>query len=233
MPIVIGIDGTGSAIIPGAGRDRDYDRDFANSFVKRICSTGGGTRGYLRGPVGLGGGLRSAVNGGYNFIKQKRNEGDSSDVLLTGYSRGAAGVIMIAKKLQGDNIPVKAMMLFDCVDRYLFGDASVIPQNVEIVKHVIRDPLAKSRHSFGNDGMRYHPPTVYPTIIKFMCTHGGMGGTPWVKPRDKMWTDLIDEGALEQPYNATTAISYQKDQDVSERIWSHCQIFMRDYGFVS
>ena len=233
MPIVLGIDGTGSAIVPGAGRDREYDKAFANSFVKRLCSNGPGARGYLRGPVGLGGGLRAAVNGGYEWVKRKRNEGDTSDILLTGYSRGAAGVVMVAKKLKADGVPVKALLMFDCVDRYLFGDASVVPNNVEFVQHVIRDPLAKSRHSFGNDGMKYYPPTIYPAAYKFMCTHGGMGGCPWAKPSDKLWSDLIDEGALEQRYNATTAISYAKDARISGEVWAFCQTFMRRHGFVA
>lgn len=230
--ILLGIDGTGADIVPGSARDRRYDQAFANSFVRRLCTNGAGTRGYYRGPVGLGGGLRNAVVGGHNWVKRHKQENERADILLTGYSRGAAGVIMLAKRLKDDNINVKAMMLFDCVDRYMFGDASVVPNNVENVKHVIRDPKAKSRHSFGNDGMRYQHPTNYLTIIQYMCTHGGMGGTPWDKPRDKAWTDLIDEGALEQPYNATTAISYQQDRDVSARIWNDCQPFFRQYGFI-
>ncbi|HMS41158.1 MAG TPA: hypothetical protein PKE69_13085, partial [Pyrinomonadaceae bacterium] len=62
--------------------------------------------------------------------------------------------------------------------------------------------------------------------------HGGMGGTPRQKPNNVPATDLIDEGASEEFYNETTAISYKQDEDVSKTIWNDCQIFLRNHGFV-
>ena len=56
MAIVVGIDGTGSAFLPGSGRDKEYDVSFANSFVRKICKGGGANALYERGPVALGGG---------------------------------------------------------------------------------------------------------------------------------------------------------------------------------
>ena len=96
MSIVVGIDGTGSAFTPGSGRDKEYDKSFAKSFVTKIARKGGANYGYWRGPVALGGGLVGAINGSFSFVKRRVNAG-GGNVLLTGYSRGAAGVVSLAK----------------------------------------------------------------------------------------------------------------------------------------
>ncbi|MGI8543719.1 MAG: hypothetical protein ACR2MD_09620 [Aridibacter sp.] len=221
--ILLGIDGSGKI------RDNLYTQHFRNSFVTRLCSLGRGNRKYLGGPGPAGGGLSSAINEGYEWVKILKRENPSDDILLTGYSRGAVGVIVVANKLKRDGLNVKAMMLFDCVDRHLRFDATFIPENVQNVKHVIRDPASGSRRRFGNDGMRWHSgSTNYLPIVRYMCTHGGMGGTPNKPDRDESWTDLIDEGAFIRETN----ISYQQDKNVSERIWNDCQVFFRQHGFV-
>ncbi len=69
MPFLVGIDGTGSAVTPGAARDRDYDIAFANSFVSRLCKPVTQNKRYFRGPVALGGGLVDAITGGFNFLQ--------------------------------------------------------------------------------------------------------------------------------------------------------------------
>ena len=146
--------------------------------------------------------------------------------MLTGYSRGAAGVVSLAKKLKNDGIYVRAMLLFDCVDRHLFIDAAVIPNNVGYVMHVIRDPRSGSRESFSNDGMLYNPPTVYPNAYTFMCTHGGMGGTPWDATGHSP-SEIIDEGGID----GKTNITYGDDAKVSEQIWDFVQPFIQTHGF--
>jgi hypothetical protein len=240
MPILVGIDGTGGGVNPGASRDRAYDQDFVRSFVRRICN-GKANAMYFRGPVTLGGGLPEAIAGGVAFINQRRVALPSEPILLTGYSRGAAGVVVIAERLKAQGIPVRAMMLFDCVDRHLAFDASAIPNNVEHVKHVIRNPAARSRMSFGNDGMNYSPPTNYvqPTIM-YMCTHGGMGGTPWPIPAGSSANDYINEGIGEALLSPTrrepvwtyrTNVTYAQDRAVSGRIWGDVQPFLRTHGF--
>ncbi len=227
MSIIVGIDGTGSAVVPGADRDAEYDRTFANSFVRRICN-GGGNKRYFRGPVALGGGLMDAINGGVRFIEEKRNAGVTEPVLLTGYSRGAAGVVALAKRLKSKRIDVRAMLLFDCVDRHLFIDADEIPNNVGFVQHVVRDPRSGSRESFSNDAMRYRPPTVYPAAYAFMCTHGGMGGQPWTPGPGQSTSDLIDEGGVD----GMTNITFANDALVSRQVWAFCEPFMRTHGFI-
>lgn len=232
MPILIGIDGTGGGTIPGTKRDARYDIDFANSFVSKLCKFKPNAL-YCRGPVTLGGGLDIAIYNSLKFIEGKRKElGENEPILVTGYSRGALGAMVVAQRLQRENVKVRAAMLFDCVDRHGDYDAEVVPNNVENILHVIRNPKANSRHSFGNDAMKYRMPTKYEGPFMYLCTHGGMGGTPWQKPYDKKLDDLIDEGASEEFYNETTAITYRQDADVSKTIWNDCQIFLRNHGFV-
>lgn len=228
MPIVVGIDGTGSDVNPGTARDARYDVAFADSFVRRIAGSGGANKRYFRGPVMLGGGLVEAVNQGYQFVLERRRSAPNETVLLTGYSRGAAGAVVIAKKLKRQNIPVAGLLLFDCVDRHLFIDADVIPNNVGEVMHVIRDPRSSSRESFSNDGMRYSPPTKFANAYMFLCTHGGMGGTPWTLPPGVDPSTLIDEGGVD----GMTTISYENDAQVSQQVWSYVQPFIRKYGFM-
>jgi len=229
--ILVGIDGTGSAIVPGADRNEQYDRDFSNSWVRKLCSLHRGPTLYLRGPVMLGGGLVEAVNRGVTFVRgvKEAPSGEGVDVLLTGYSRGAAGAVAIASRLRGHGINVKAIMLFDCVDRHLVIDAEVIPANVGFVRHVIRNPASSSRESFNNDGMRFFPPTDYPAAYQFMCTHGGMGGTPWKPGRGQSWDDRIDEGG----YDGMTNITFRQDHRVSINVWNFCQDFFTTHGFTT
>lgn len=228
MAIVVGIDGSGSAIFPGSGRDTAYDVEFAKSFVSRICKNKGPNRAYFRGPVRFGGGMIEAVAGGHQFIKNRRAAGVREPILLTGYSRGAAGVVAIAARLKRESINVATLMLFDCVDRQGDIDAEIIPNNVGHVMHVVRDPRSSSRESFSNDGLKFSPPTVFPNAYKFMCTHGGMGGCPWKPERGQKPTDLIDEGFPD----GMTKITFAADAAVSEQVWNHCQQFLRTHGFV-
>lgn len=240
MPIVAGIDGT------GPGDDAEYARDFytdasrgkLGSFVYRLCQRPG--RFYRRGPNAVGYGLSAAVDAGVNFVVSQRRSKPNEPVLLTGYSRGAAGAVVMASRLKDRNIPVRALMLFDCVDRQINMDASVIPNNVGFVQHVIRDPAARSRMSFGNDGMSYRPPTVFPAAYKFMCTHGGMGGTPWDVPSGGNANDYVDEGYAEGAVNwglvggmfYSTRVTYAQDARVSAQVWQFVQPFLREHGFI-
>ncbi len=228
MKIIAGIDGTGGGAVPGRDRDRQYDEDFANSFVRTLSWTPGTNTAYWRGPVTAGGGLVGAVNGAFSFIRNKvESTRGMREVLLTGYSRGAAGVVAVAKKLERVDIEVRAILLFDCVDRHVVIDAEIIPRNVRHVLHLVRDPKSKSRESFSNDAMYYYPPTQM-EAYKFLCTHGGMGGVPWVVPDGANKYDLIDEGFPD----GITTITYAEDKKVSERIWRFIQPFCRQHGFV-
>jgi hypothetical protein len=227
MPIVVGIDGTGADILPGQSRNSRYDAAFANSFVKRLSYGAWANKKYIRGPVLLGGGTLEAVVEGYNFILGRRRAGVKEPVLLTGYSRGAAGVVAIATRLQRQKVPVRAMLLFDCVDRAGDIDAAVIPDNVSYVLHVRRHPKSRSRESFGNDAKKFHFLTMYRQEF-FHCTHGGMGGTPWIAPAGKSLNDFVDEGLPDGKTNVT----YAQDAAVSAQVWSYVQPFISEYAFL-
>ena len=238
MPILVGIDGTGGGSAPTSGREATYDIEMANSFVHRLC-TGQQRAKYIRGPVTLGGGLLAAIEMGVQFVVTQRKLAPREPVLLTGYSRGATGVVCIAKRLKNLNIRVQALMLFDCVDRHIAVDAHSIPNNVDYLAHVMRDPKAKSRLSFGNDGLAYSHPTKLSFCKHYMCTHGGMGGVPWKPPQGKTMNDYVDEGvgeALMTPvpnmiYNYHTNVTFAQDEAVSKQIWRDVQPFLTLHRF--
>lgn len=230
MRIVVGVDGTGGDINPGAARDRRYDVAFANSFVSKIAK-GDHNKKYLRGPVLLGGGLIEAMSEGRQFVldKHKASGGDLK-VLMTGYSRGAGAVVDLSKWLERENIEVEALLLFDCVDRAGDIDPEIIPRNVKNVMHVIRDPATSSRESFGNDGLRYYPEsTKYEPVKKFFCTHGGMGGCPWPVPPGKTLNDFVDE----EGYDGMTKVTFAKDRTVSQEVWRHVSPFILKHQFMT
>ncbi len=243
MPILVGIDGTDDSWSLTTARNARYDRDFEKSFVSRLCK-GKSNGHYYRGPLADGGYLWQAIEGGVAFIKQKKQQMPNEPVLLTGYSRGALGAVVVAKKLKALNINVQALMMFDCVDRDMANDAEIVPDNVKFVRHVIRNPAAQSRATFGNDGMKYNPSTTnYPPAVMYMCTHGGMGGVPWNAEKDgKKPSDLIDEGAAEAwgspvrrgpVWSYTTRVTYSNDKLVSDQVWAQCQNFLNTHGFFS
>ncbi len=227
MPIIVGIDGSDGGFRHGVKRDERYDKDFTKSFVTRICRNKANA-GYWRGPLADGGGLIAAINGAYEYVLGRLEKDPGEPILLTGYSRGAAGVISLAKKLKNKKIDVKAMMLFDCVDRHMFIDADVVPNNVGYVQHVVRHPLSSSRESFDNDGLSYSPPTIYPAAYAFMCTHGGMGGCPWIPKPGQPPSSFIDEGGLD----GKTKITFAGDAIVSAQVWTFCQTFLSEHKFI-
>ena len=226
MSILVGIDGTSADLSPGRSRDKRYDFTFVNSFVRRICTGFPSNKRYLRGPVALGGGLMNAILEGQNFILSSLRASVHDPILLAGYSRGAAGVIEIAARLQRQRIDVKAMLLFDCVDRHVGIDATFIPTNVRHVLHVMRAPEAGSRKSFGNAGTNHAASTEY-NEAEFHCTHAGMSGVPWPVPADKSRDAYVDEGF---PDGITTT-TYAQDAWGSTRVWSYVGPFISKHGF--
>ena len=240
MPILVGVDGTDDSWNLNDARNTRYDKAFAKSFVSLLCKNKGNGK-YFRGPLADGGYLWQSINGGVSFIAEKKRQRKDDTVLLTGYSRGALAAVAIAKKLKQQNIKVKALMMFDCVDRDMVNDAEIIPDNVENVCHVIRNPAARSRATFGNDGMKYYPnSTKYEGPTMFMCTHGGMGGVPWEMPKGGNPNDFIDEGAAEAWFSPVrrepvwtyrTNVTYAQDEKISKDVWGHVQTFLRTQGY--
>lgn len=99
MPILLGIDGTDEYWAMGEKRDLAYEATFRKSFVSRLCRDQGPNTKYLAGPILQGTGLVRAIDDGYNFIQGRLQAGVPGPILLTGYSRGAVGVVEIAKRM--------------------------------------------------------------------------------------------------------------------------------------
>jgi hypothetical protein len=245
--IVFGIDGTDPYWFNREARDKAYDQAFANSFVKRICDKSSLSK-YMRGPLIHGGNLIGAINTGIVWIQQELQCDPTLEVLLCGYSRGAAGAVVIGQQLERANIPIKAMMLFDCVDRCGDIDSMVISKNVKNVRHARRDPDSSSRETMGNSGYKYYSGYTKYEERYFMCTHAGMGGTPWPMG-DHHPHDLIFESGMAKPklklahansrlpmpeiQDAGTTISYKQDHWVSaNKVWPWVEPWLKTQGFM-
>ena len=221
--ILVGIDGTGAFF------DSTYAKEMANSFVNRLAGKAGDNTGYWRGPITPGGGLTDAINQAFHFIEQKvKSTRGLRSVILTGYSRGATGVVVIASKLQKIGIEVDAMLLFDCVDMHLFFDAETIPQNVRNALHLTRQAEAGSRTGWGNDAIFYYPEHTKLDRWSYLCTHGAMGGVPSVPSGDETGSSLVKEfGTI-----GTTNVTYNDDAKTSAVIWADVQPFCLQHGFI-
>ncbi len=221
--ILAGIDGTGAIL------NSTYKKDFTNSFVNRLANKGDGNLRYWRGPITTGGGLMDAIGKAYSFIEHKVNTTRGMrDVLLTGYSRGATGAVVVAKKLQDIGITVRAMLLFDCVDMHLVFDAETIPKNVKNVLHLTRQAEAGSRTGWGNDAIFYYPEHTKMDRWSYLCTHGALGGVPSSPSGDETANDFVKEfGTI-----GTTNVTYNDDAKTSAVIWADIQPFCLQHGFI-
>lgn len=172
--------------VDGSGpfRDAEYAAAMSGSFVRRIWSTSGlpGNRLYYRGPD-AGGNISNMARPAtilHRDILPLVGGGDK-DIYLCGYSRGAAIVINVAAILDDLGHRVKAMFLFDAVDRsFEIGRCDEIPKNVAVAYHAMRDRSTGSRTSFGHCGTRAVAPAKL-HAKHFFTTHAGIGGTPWGK----------------------------------------------------
>lgn len=191
--MIFGVDGTGPL------DDEEYRAGMSQSFVSRICAEGNGSvRQYWRGPDPIdmlkgpspqfvANTIRWAVAPGWipplfpgvGFPQPlPPDPGSSEPIFLIGYSRGGATVIDTAVILKKHGIPVEAMFLFDAVTRSAWLSGAVIPSNVKVCYHAMRDPDARSRRSFGNSKAQPEAGVIYEKKIAF-TTHAGMGGVPW------------------------------------------------------
>lgn len=221
MPIVVGIDGTGPM-----SNDR-YAADFANSFVRRICTRGNAAnKRYSRGPITPGGGLPQSINRSYSFITARRGgAGRNEPILLTGFSRGGLGVLVVADMLRRDGISVTAMLLFDAVDRHLGYSAARVPDNVLNVFHARRSRAAGSRESFGNCGTQWNRQTTNYVEQFFRCTHGAVGGTPQSNPaRPNDFVSEVPDGR--------TNVTFADNVRISAQVWAAVQPFINRYNFI-
>ena len=164
---------------------------------------------------------------GFAFVDLQRVSRPGAKILLAGYSRGGAGVIAVAARLARQNIQVSAMALFDPVDRAIGIGAAEIPNNVRRVLYARRDPTVRSRHSFGNCGTRWRPPTRM-EMRTFRGTHGALGGVPWKAPNGTLGGQIIDEGL---PELTSTTVTYEQDGLAARAVWSWVAPRLGSMGF--
>src|SRR5688500_13779843 len=110
MTLLVCADGTSMA-----DSNEAYRAELHDSFVRRIYLRSRIQKIYHPGPDLLGGACLGATQRLRRWVWDNRDEGE--EVLLAGYSRGAAIVVALAQLLHGDEVPVRALMMFDCVDR--------------------------------------------------------------------------------------------------------------------
>jgi hypothetical protein len=179
MILLAGIDGTGTS------DDAAYTTEFANSFVRVLTRIwrADGPAFYQRGPSELGIETRQLAYRAAGFIihqlTPRKAMNQRTGVFLVGYSRGAAALLDTCRQLQERNIGVDCLLMFDAVDRTGEVDGDLIPPNVRVCFHAIRDPMTLSRSWFGNCGRQRESLATGYNEKMFFCTHGALGGTPW------------------------------------------------------
>jgi len=219
--ILLGIDGTGPLATA------EYTAEMRSSFVKYFVRNSPATvKRYERGPAMDGVDMPVIVAKGYQFVHLNLVAHPNALVFLTGYSRGGAGVFSVAQRLARDGVKVRAMMLFDAVDRAIGIDATSIPNNVERVVHARRDPYAFTRNSFSNCGTVWHAPTKC-DVRHFRGTHGALGGCPWPIPRGGKSNDYIKEFGEATP----TLITYAEDGLAAREVWRRVNPRLVEHGF--
>ena len=204
LPIFAGIDGTGDP------DDTEYARAFSGSHVKTLSGlpwTGGCF--YRRGPTQLGiqtEGIAEQVAIDVALAwRRVLGRGAFPRVFLAGFRRGGAAAILACRLLRKEGINVAYLALFDAVDRTVGMEASTIAANVQVCQHAARHPDAKSRPEFGSCGTRCEDQAATRFAFRndFMCTHGGVGGTPWTRSNPRL--QMSDEGYIIEPRSARKA----------------------------
>jgi len=218
--IYFGIDGTDNDDTkrPGASIGQFGN---VNSHVKKICSLGFDRFKYIGGPTDgtLGLSTDNLARTAIDWISQKKASHRDVNIFLGGFSRGAAAQIYVAHELKSQGISVKAMYLFDAVDRSWSipsTKSKVIPSNVTNAFHAMRADTTGSRDkgflNFGNCGTTG---TGGNLVIKtFFSTHGGLGG--WRHGNEH----LGKNGNIKERYalNATNVTRLQ-ELSVSMTVW--------------
>jgi hypothetical protein len=189
--ILLGIDGTGEL------DDHAYGLEMHNSFVSYIVRhSAAHSKTYMRGPAYDGLDMGMVIGTGYEFVHLHKVAHPNARVLLTGYSRGAAGVIGVAARLAKDGVRVDGMVLFDPVDRSPTCDTDEISTNVLQAYQLRRMADTFSRVSFNNCGHIWRSPT-HCEVVRVWATHGGMGGVPWHARHGERPNDFVSEGQSE------------------------------------
>jgi hypothetical protein len=178
------IDGTGS------NSDKEYRHSMAHGFCRRMEREFGAQ--YFRGPNTLDFGkstLKLAAEVYERIFEKITSSPDRfrEPIFLAGHSRGGAAAIRVAGKLGDKGINVRALFLFDAVDRATdFTFTSQIPNNVEMTYHARRDPAlaqyyeADLRRAEGawrecvirHSSLRFLGPLLDPSVLVYNTVFG-------------------------------------------------------------
>jgi len=141
----------------GVQDSSQYEKDFSNSFCKRIASqfshkTGLHHRGAQTNDMGdESQGVLSTSDLADKVVRAVESDActvkyANCDLVFSGYSRGGAAVILAAKRLQDKGLQIAHMFLFDPVDRALnVYSTATIPRNVRNLYLLRRVPNVYSR----------------------------------------------------------------------------------------
>ncbi len=222
--VYLAIDGTDNldnSSDPNLCMAPDGIHGIKSSHVRRMMYRGFARTKYFPGTTDSISGRSSytIIDNAMGWIKQAYGSEKTSGrkLYLGGFSRGAAGIIVLAHRLAAMGIPVQEMYIFDAVDRSFWMEndqTATIPKNVVRAYHAVRDPKAGSRRSFGNCGMQSAHGNL--EIARFNTTHGGVGGwpngkkkvTPGFGPED--WAYVGAYGAMVAP--AVVAMDPNQDK---------------------
>ena len=218
---VCGIDGTVDHF-KGIAKDleanqRDYDTKFAKSFVRQLCN-GGLPSLYLRGPAATGSGLGYAMGKATDTIALRYNQDLSAykkskselhdptlrGYILTGYSRGAAGIIEVATRLVDDieykklGIRIYAMILFDTVNE----------TNTSVQGVINRGEIK---------GVTVAGATVAAGVVGGPGTAVGVGGTIGSVMPNYSNPESIILGDLRIPTNVANCVHYIRSDESNSR----------------
>lgn len=173
------IDGTGS------WSNDSYRREMATGFCMEMSKQFGGW--YERGPSIDGWSTFSKAEACFSWILQNPRL-KTEPLFLAGHSRGGAAIIRVAQLLKTKRIPVKAMFLFDAVDRTLNGrSVEEIPCNVGKCYHAMRDRSLSTYYEEGlaraeaakGECLRKH------NFLPSKCQHE-IENHEWLKKQDEL-----------------------------------------------
>jgi len=251
--MIICVDGTGPS--DDAVYRRNFAHSFVNRIYNRSTQANhyyfrGPGDAYTDGIIGTFGGrhhvapqfifqrilsIQSQIDNEYSHVLGGFSSLDNGEpgsfipeeqkIYLTGYSRGGAIVIEVAKLLQSRGLSVEAMFLFDAVKRSLgdgMGNTDVIPGNVRNCYHALRNiQQSGSRESFSHTGYLRDSRVAGPPNHYFFTTHGGMGGTPWGSSGVGSGLPYIDEGGSDGLTHVTSMQERIGMLEVERWMWRH------------
>jgi pimeloyl-ACP methyl ester carboxylesterase len=116
------------------------------------------------------------------------------------------------------DVSIRCVGLFDCVDNYLFGDASLVPTNVPICFHAVRDPSVRSRRLFFNDGLRVEDAKATALVLQyFKGTHAALGGTPWTGDHPSV---MVPGSTVGGEFKVVPTITESQDRATSAAVYA-------------